>query len=189
MGFTGPCFGDGSGCYHEGCGHRPGAALTFDAQESDESAHDRRGINFRWLASTVLTGVAGGALMGGALFIAFDRQSQFAESPNIQFAGLVSEAEGNTIGAGKGDRVVVRSDDVSSRKVIQETSVRRVKRQGVRQGHALCSRHRQSAAGSYGKCEEGAAVQSLEDLFRGRRLERRPVEPRAGRRRFRFRGV
>jgi murein DD-endopeptidase MepM/ murein hydrolase activator NlpD len=101
-------------------------ALTFDAQESDESAHDRRGINFRWLASTVLTGVAGGALMGGALFIAFDRQSQFAESPNIQFAGLVSEAEGNTIGAGKGDRVVVRSDDISSRKVIQETSVRRV---------------------------------------------------------------
>jgi len=102
-------------------------ALSFDAQEAGDQHGDRRGINFRWLASTILTGVAGGALMGGALFIAFDRQSQFAENPNIQFAGLVSEtAEGGTIGAGKGDRIVVRSDDISSRQVIQDTSVRRV---------------------------------------------------------------
>ncbi|WP_436639483.1 M23 family metallopeptidase [Microbaculum sp. FT89] len=102
-------------------------ALTFEAEASNESPNERRGINFRWLASTVLTGVAGGALMGGALFIAFDRQSQFAESPSVQFAGLRSEtAGGGTIGAGKGDRVIVRSDDISSRQVIQETSVRRV---------------------------------------------------------------
>ncbi|MEJ8570340.1 M23 family metallopeptidase [Microbaculum marinum] len=102
-------------------------ALSFDAQESGESSSDRRHINFRWLASTVLTGVAGGALMGGALFIAFDRQSQFAEAPTINYAGLRSDsAESGAIGAGKGDRVVVQSDEISSREVIQETSVRHV---------------------------------------------------------------
>ena len=102
-------------------------ALTFEDNASNDTSIDRRGINFRWLASTVLTGVAGGALMGGALFIAFDRQSQFAEAPRVQISGLRSEtAESNAIGAGKGDRIVVRSDEISSRQVIQETSVRRV---------------------------------------------------------------
>jgi murein DD-endopeptidase MepM/ murein hydrolase activator NlpD len=102
-------------------------ALTFDAQQPRESTLDRRRINFRWLASTVLTGVAGGALMGGALFIAFDRQSQFAEAPSIQLTGLRTESgSSGAIGAGKCDRVVVKQDNISSREVIQETSVRSV---------------------------------------------------------------
>ena len=102
-------------------------ALTFDAQDSGESTIDRRRINIRWLASTILTGLAGGALMGGALFIAFDRQSQFAEAATVAHAGLRAEAtDGGAIGAGKSDRVVVQSDDISSHQVIQETSVRHV---------------------------------------------------------------
>ncbi|TCT05899.1 peptidase M23-like protein [Tepidamorphus gemmatus] len=99
-------------------------ALTFDAQQPRESAVDRRRINLRWLASTVLTGLAGASLMGGALFIAFDRQAEFATNPDIPFGGV--HAEAGTIGAGKGDRIVIRTSHVSSRQVIQETSVRSV---------------------------------------------------------------
>ncbi len=102
-------------------------ALTFDAQESRDTTIDRRHINYRWLFSTMLTGVAGAALMGGALFIAFDRQSQFAEAPSVAYAGLRTDnTPDSVVGAGKTDRIVVQTDDISSRQVIQETSVRHV---------------------------------------------------------------
>lgn len=101
--------------------------LTFDAREPGDSPTERRHINIRWLVSTVLTGLAGGALMGGALFIAFDRESQFAEAPSIAIAGHRSEAPSDDMtGAGKSDRVVVRTDDITDRQVIQETSMRQV---------------------------------------------------------------
>ena len=40
-------------------------------------------ISFRWLIGAVLTGVCGVALIGSALYLGLDRQSNFAEAPEI----------------------------------------------------------------------------------------------------------
>ncbi len=94
-------------------------ALTFSAQ-AQEPAIDRRRLNLRWLSCTVLTGLAAASLMGGALFIAFDRQSEFAQAPHFNAAHFAHGA------FGKSDRFDVGAQSVSSRQVIQETSVRSV---------------------------------------------------------------
>ncbi len=97
------------------------------AQAAHDQLPDRHFLNLRWLACTCLTGLAGGALMAGALFIAVDRQAQFAETPQLPGAhGQTRLAGGSTFGSGKGDRLVVLPRRVSSRQVIQETSVRTV---------------------------------------------------------------
>lgn len=96
-------------------------ALSFATHARDETP-GRRMLNIRWLACTVLTGVAGAALMGGALFIAFDRQSEFALPPHSVLASTTDGVLGN----GRSDRLVLASERISSRQVIQETMVRNV---------------------------------------------------------------
>ncbi len=54
-------------------------ALTLSGEES--TVLDRRQISVRWLAGTFLTGIAGTALMGGALMAAVDGETRFASDP------------------------------------------------------------------------------------------------------------
>src|SRR5712691_4635578 len=39
---------------------------------------DRRRVSVRWFVGTVLTGLSGAALMGGAVYAALDREAHFA---------------------------------------------------------------------------------------------------------------
>ncbi|ESR26484.1 Membrane protein [Lutibaculum baratangense AMV1] len=98
--------------------------MTRSAQDQ---LPDRHFLNLRWLACTCLTGLAGGTLIAGALFIAADRQAQFAEAPRM----AVGQAEAafqrpSAFGSGKTDRLVVLPRRAASRQVIQESSTRSV---------------------------------------------------------------
>ena len=42
---------------------------------------DRRRVSVRWLSGTILTGLCGAALMGGAVFAALDGEAHFAATP------------------------------------------------------------------------------------------------------------
>ncbi len=41
---------------------------------------DRRRVSARWLCGTILTGLAGAALLGAAVYAALDHQSNFAQA-------------------------------------------------------------------------------------------------------------
>jgi murein DD-endopeptidase MepM/ murein hydrolase activator NlpD len=49
---------------------------------------DRRRVSVRWFIGTVLTGLSGAALMGGAVYAALDREANFAAVPERVEAGL-----------------------------------------------------------------------------------------------------
>src|SRR5262249_57542036 len=42
---------------------------------------DRRRVSVRWFVGTILTGLCGAALMGGAVYAALDREANFAAIP------------------------------------------------------------------------------------------------------------
>ena len=96
-------------------------ALTFATQAQDHLP-GRWLHNLRWLACSVLTGVTGALLMGGALFIALDRQSEFAIAPH--FSAIA--AQNGVVNQGRTDRLALATERVSSRQIIQETMVRTV---------------------------------------------------------------
>src|SRR6516164_9820662 len=49
---------------------------------------DRRRVSVRWFVGTVLTGLSGAALMGGAVYAALDREANFAAIPERVEAAL-----------------------------------------------------------------------------------------------------
>lgn len=100
-------------------GDEPPLALTLDEQEHVPT---RRALTFRWLACTCLAGLAGTALVGGALFTALDGRSQIATTPGFVVSGPAA-APREGINSGKGDRLVVLPRKVASRQVIQDTRV------------------------------------------------------------------
>ncbi|HEX2237903.1 MAG TPA: hypothetical protein VHJ19_06005, partial [Gammaproteobacteria bacterium] len=58
-------------------GNEPPLGLDGDVEEPI----DRRRVSIRWLAATVLAAVAGGGLMGGAVYAALDGEYRFAQLP------------------------------------------------------------------------------------------------------------
>ena len=55
---------------------------------------DRRRVSVQWFAGTVLTGLCGAALMGGAVYAALDREANFASLPERVEATLRSTITG-----------------------------------------------------------------------------------------------
>ena len=49
---------------------------------------DRRRVSVQWFSGTILTGLCGAALMGGAVFIALDGETNFAALPEKIEQGL-----------------------------------------------------------------------------------------------------
>ena len=90
---------------------------TEPAIEADGRRHlryERRSVSKRWLAGTVLTGVAGGALISVAIHAALDRQAIFAQAPDYVVQARKDEArEGGELQ--RGDRLVRRADIVAEK--------------------------------------------------------------------------
>src|ERR1700681_1790456 len=55
------------------------APLSVDGETRGEI--DRRRVSVQWFSGTILTGLCGAALMGGAVFAALDGQTNFATVP------------------------------------------------------------------------------------------------------------
>ncbi len=75
---------------------------------------DRRAVNLRWLGASILTGVTGAALIGGAIYVALQGETPFAELPDtVAVAPRAPAAEGRPQSvARKGDKLV-RSEVVA----------------------------------------------------------------------------
>ncbi len=116
-----------------GDGHEPFAAeidlgneppLGIDGH--DEEPIDRRAVSVRWLAATVITAVAGGGLMGGAVYAALDGDYRFAAAPEVVRTQTKTANERAINPNRKGDRINVLSENVLARQVLRVSTTLRV---------------------------------------------------------------
>src|SRR5438445_3075763 len=71
--------------------------LSVDGENS--GLVDRRRVSVQWFSGTILTGLCGAALMGGAVFAALDGETNFATVPERVEAAL------RNVGSGIVDRI------------------------------------------------------------------------------------
>jgi murein DD-endopeptidase MepM/ murein hydrolase activator NlpD len=79
---------------------------------------DRRGVSLRWLGASVLTGLAGSALIGSAIYIALAGDTSFAELPQRGAAATPKAVGGDarsSVAARKSDKLV-RSELIAAAK-------------------------------------------------------------------------
>ncbi|MBX9774442.1 MAG: M23 family metallopeptidase [Xanthobacteraceae bacterium] len=102
-------------------GHEP--PLSVDGETSN--LIDRRRVSVQWFSGTILTGLCGAALMGGAVFASLDGQSNFATVPErVQLALRGSSDRATT--ARKSDRLPPVTESNAQRRVIRDTQTSRV---------------------------------------------------------------
>ena len=89
---------------------------------------DRRRVSAQWFSGTILTGVCGAALMGGAVFASLDGETNFATIPE-----KVENALRGSLGAGeklsitrKADKLPPAGESNATRHVIRVTTTSRV---------------------------------------------------------------
>jgi murein DD-endopeptidase MepM/ murein hydrolase activator NlpD len=104
-------------------GHEP--PLSVDG--TDATVIDRRRVSLQWFSGTILTGLCGAALIGGAVFASLDGEMTFAKVPE--------RVEGALRGAfGANDRPVTRKSDrlpppseaTAARQVFRVSTVARI---------------------------------------------------------------
>lgn len=95
-----------------------GVEPAIEAVARRHGAGDRRLVSKRWLAGTVLTALAGGGLIGIAIYAALDRQAIVVQAP--EFA-VLTRKDGADDGSGpqKGDRLVKRVDVVAEKQAFR----------------------------------------------------------------------
>jgi len=89
---------------------------------------DRRHVSVQWLSGTILTGLCGAALMGGAVFASLDGETNFATMPE-RFEGMLRSALGNgpeQPSTRKGDRLPTYTEPSVVRQTIRVTTTMRV---------------------------------------------------------------
>lgn len=93
---------------------------------------DRRRVSLRWLSGTVLTGLAGAALIGASVFAALDPTLMTPEAPEIALPERAA-ASRESAPARRGDRLVRPVDMVAARQTFRTpTTVRAGDREIVR---------------------------------------------------------
>lgn len=102
-----------------------GDAPPLTVGEDDPNRYSRRGVSLRWLFGAVVTAVTSVALMGGALVAALD--GRYVLQAQAAISSQHDAANGRSRKASKGDRVKPAYEEVSSRKILQVSTV-------VRQG-------------------------------------------------------
>jgi murein DD-endopeptidase MepM/ murein hydrolase activator NlpD len=103
------------------------APLSVDG---DAATVDRRRVSVQWFSGTILTGLCGAALMGGAVFAALDGEANFASMPER----LETALRGSLAGFGerivaairKADRLPTPTESNATRNVIRVTTTTRV---------------------------------------------------------------
>jgi len=106
-------------------GHEP----PLSADGSEAAIIDRRRVSVQWFSGTILTGLCGAALIGGAVFGALDGETTFAKTPDrIETTGLRSGlgAIDRPPAAHKSDRMPPPSEHSGSRQVIRVSQAMRV---------------------------------------------------------------
>jgi murein DD-endopeptidase MepM/ murein hydrolase activator NlpD len=105
-------------------GHEP--PLSVDGSEA--AVIDRRRVSVQWFSGTILTGLCGAALIGGAVFASLDGEMTFAKVPE-RVEGALRGAFGandRTISLHKSDRLPPPSESIAARNVVRVSTVTRV---------------------------------------------------------------
>jgi murein DD-endopeptidase MepM/ murein hydrolase activator NlpD len=97
--------------------------LSVDGEPTGEI--DRRRVSVQWFSGTILTGLCGAALMGGAVFAALDGETNFAASPE-RFEATRGAANPGERTARKSDRLPPPGENNSARNVIRISTTSRV---------------------------------------------------------------
>jgi murein DD-endopeptidase MepM/ murein hydrolase activator NlpD len=86
-----------------------------------DSLVDRRRFSVQWFSGTILTGLCGAALMGGAVFASLDGQTNFASAPEQMESALRGAITGigDRIGLHKTDRLPALSEPSVARVVLR----------------------------------------------------------------------
>jgi murein DD-endopeptidase MepM/ murein hydrolase activator NlpD len=80
---------------------------------------DRRRVSAQWFSGTILTGLCGAALMGGAVFTSLDGEAHFAASPERAETSLRGAIAERSSGPRKADRLPPAGETNSARQVIR----------------------------------------------------------------------
>jgi murein DD-endopeptidase MepM/ murein hydrolase activator NlpD len=105
-------------------GHEP--PLSVDG--GDGGLIDRRRVSIHWLSGTILTGLCGAALMGGAVFASLDGETNFAAAPErveMALRGALSSLGGRLGGLHKTDRLPALAEPNVEREVLRVPTVTR----------------------------------------------------------------
>jgi murein DD-endopeptidase MepM/ murein hydrolase activator NlpD len=101
--------------------------LSVDGETS--GLVDRRRISVQWFSGTILTGLCGTALMGGAVFAALDGETNFATVPErVEIAlrgALGGVADRFSASTRKGDRLPPVGETSTHRQVVRVTTTTR----------------------------------------------------------------
>lgn len=117
----------------DGASYELGLDPPLESDGAAHSDHERRRVSVRWLSGTILTGLAGAGLIGGAVYAALDPSVFLAEQPQI----AVTERPGprsERAAARKGDRIFKSVDIIAARQTFRTpTTIRMGEREIVRQ--------------------------------------------------------
>jgi murein DD-endopeptidase MepM/ murein hydrolase activator NlpD len=105
-------------------GHEP--PLSVDGSEA--AVIDRRRVSVQWFSGTILTGLCGAALIGGAVFASLDGEMTFAKVPE-RVEGALRGAFGandRSTSLHKSDRLPPPSESTAARNVVRVSTVTRV---------------------------------------------------------------
>ena len=83
---------------------------------------DRRRVSVQWFSGTILTGLCGAALMGGAVYIALDGEANFAALPErveAALRGTLTGSERVAQATRKTDKLPSSSETAAARHVIR----------------------------------------------------------------------
>src|SRR5438445_7274020 len=105
-------------------GHEP--PLSVDGTEA--AVIDRRRVSVQWFSGTILTGLCGAALIGGAVFASLDGEMTFAKIPERVEGALRGGfgANDKTASLHKSDRLPRRGESSAARHVMRVPTVTRV---------------------------------------------------------------
>jgi murein DD-endopeptidase MepM/ murein hydrolase activator NlpD len=123
-------------------GKRRGISRNFDAERLDlgnepplsvdgetRGEIDRRRVSVQWFSGTILTGLCGAALMGGAVFAALDGQTNFATVPErvgVALRGAVGNLADHIASMRKSNRLPPAGETNTHRQVIRVSTTTRV---------------------------------------------------------------
>jgi len=97
---------------------------------------DRRRLSVQWFSGTILTGLCGAALMGGAVFASLDGETNFASAPErveMALRGAINGLGDRLSNFRKADRLPAAAEPSVTRQVMRiPTSVRLTNRELVR---------------------------------------------------------
>ncbi len=105
-------------------GHEP--PLSVDGSEA--AVIDRRRVSVQWFSGTILTGLCGAALIGGAVFASLDGETTFARVPERVESALRGAfgANDRAVSLHKADRLPPPSEATAARSLMRVSTVTRV---------------------------------------------------------------